>query len=113
KANENLQGEVGERKRAEEQAMESNRQLTAALTELRAMQQDLVRRERFQALAQMANGIAHEFNNILTPIAGYAEQLLKHPALADVPEAVRNAMVKIRNTAFAGSKAVTRVRDFA
>jgi DNA-binding response OmpR family regulator len=111
--NEHLQREVEDRKKAESQALESNRQLSAALTELRAMQQDLVRRERFQALAQMANGIAHEFNNILTPIAGYAEQLLKHPALADVPEAVRNALQKVRNTAFAGSKAVTRVRDFA
>lgn len=111
--NDRLQSEVQERRRAEEQTLESNQQLVAALEQLRSVQRDLVRRERFQALAQMANGIAHEFNNVLTPIVGFAEHLLRDPAIASAPEHVRQNLQRIRSAALAGSKAVSRVRDFA
>jgi CheY-like chemotaxis protein len=111
--NERLKREVLDRKRAEDAMKESNQQLLAALAELRAMQGDLIRRERFQALAQMANGIAHEFNNVLAPIVGFTEHLLTHPAVVHGPEQVRTNLEKIRTAALAGSKAVMRVRDFA
>lgn len=111
--NERLQREVVERKKAEEQTLESNRELVAALGELRGMQSDLVRRERFQALGQMANGIAHDFNNVLTPIVGFAEQLLRDPVLTGAPPHVRDGLQKIKDAALSGSKAVARVRDFA
>ena len=111
--NERLQREVRERKKAEEQTLESNRELVAALGELRGMQSDLVRRERFQALAQMANGIAHDFNNVLTPIVGFAEQLLRDPAIKGAPPHLRDGLQKIKDAALSGSKAVARVRDFA
>jgi CheY-like chemotaxis protein len=111
--NQRLSEEIGERRKAEETALEMNRQLKEALEELRAMQGDLVRRERFQALAQMANGIAHEFNNILTPIVGFSEHLLSHPAIAAAPEVVRTNLERIKSAALTGSKAVSRVRDFA
>jgi DNA-binding response OmpR family regulator len=112
-ANEKLQREVSERKRAESEALESNQQLMDALEELRGMQRDLVRRERFQALAHMAKGIAHEFNNVLTPIVGFADHLLREPAIGQAPEHVRQTLQKIRAAAVAGAKAVARVRDFA
>ncbi len=113
KLNDQLQREVHERRRAEAQTLESNQQLVAAMEQLRSVQRDLVRRERFQALAQMANGIAHEFNNVLTPIVGFAEHLLRDPSIANGPEHVRQNLQKIRAAALAGSKAVARVRDFA
>ncbi len=112
-ANSRLQAEVADRKRAEEQSLESNRQLKEALTELRAMQQDLVRRERFQALGHMAAGIAHEFNNVLTPIVGFSEQLLKHPDLLASAEVARPFIRKIYTAAQSGARAVARVRGFA
>jgi DNA-binding response OmpR family regulator len=111
--NERLKREILDRKRAEDAMKESNQQLLAALAELRAMQGDLIRRERFQALAQMANGIAHEFNNVLAPIVGFTEHLLTHPSVVQGPDLVRSSLEKIRTAALAGSKAVMRVRDFA
>lgn len=111
-ANSRLHAEIAERKRAEEQSLESNRQLMDALAELRAMQQDLVRRERFQALGHMAGGIAHEFNNVLTPIVGFAGQLLQHDDMLANPEIVRGFIQKIHTAAQSGARAVARVRGF-
>ena len=111
-ANNRLHAEIAERKRAEEQSLESNRQLMDALAELRAMQQDLVRRERFQALGHMAGGIAHEFNNVLTPIVGFAGQLLQHDDMLANPEIVRGYIQKIHTAAQSGARAVARVRGF-
>jgi CheY-like chemotaxis protein len=112
-ANRRLQREIAERKLAERQALESNQQLMDALAELRAMQQDLVRRERYQALGHMANGIAHEFNNVLTPIVGYCEHLLNTQGAMANQVQVRGFLEKIRTSALAGASAVSRVRDFA
>lgn len=111
-ANMQLHAEIAERKRAEEQSLESNRQLMDALAELRSMQQDLVRRERFQALGHMAGGIAHEFNNVLTPIVGFAGQLLQHDDMLANPEIVRGYIQKIHTAAQSGARAVARVRGF-
>ena len=111
-ANSRLHAEIAERKHAEEQSLESNRQLMDALAELRAMQQDLVRRERFQALGHMAGGIAHEFNNVLTPIVGFAGQLLQHDDMLANPEIVRGYIQKIHTAAQSGARAVARVRGF-
>ena len=111
-ANSRLHAEIAERKRAEEQSLESNRQLMDALAELRAMQQDLVRRERFQALGHMAGGIAHEFNNVLTPIVGFAGLLLQHDDMLANPEIVRGYIQKIHTAAQSGARAVARVRGF-
>jgi DNA-binding response OmpR family regulator len=112
-ANRRLQREIAERKLAERQALESNQQLMDALAELRSMQQDLVRRERYQALGHMANGIAHEFNNVLTPIVGYCEHLLNTQGAMANQVQVRGFLEKIRTSALAGASAVSRVRDFA
>ncbi len=111
-ANSRLHAEIAERKRAEEQSLESNRQLMEALSELRSMQQDLVRRERLRALGHMADGIAHEFNNVLTPIVGFSEQLLQHGDLLADSEIARGYIQKIYNAALSGSRAVSRVRGF-
>ncbi len=111
--NKKLQAEIAERKKAEENALESNRRLVDALEAVRAMQLELVRKERFQALGHMASGIAHEFNNVLTPILGFAEHMLNHPSvLADQEQAV-GFLEKIRQAAESGAGAVARVRDFA
>ncbi len=112
-ANAKLQVEIAERKKAEENALESNRKLVDALEAVREMQQELVRKERFQALGHMASGIAHEFNNVLTPILGYTEHLLKSPAVLADREQTAGFLEKIRLAAESGAGAVARVRDFA
>jgi DNA-binding response OmpR family regulator len=112
-ANNRLHAEISDRKRAEQQTLESNQQLAAALEALQSAQGERLRRERFRALGQMAGGIAHEFNNVLTPIFGYAEHLLQHEEALGDREIVRATLEKIRAAAQSGARAVARVRDFA
>jgi PAS domain S-box-containing protein len=49
--------------------------LQRAYDDLRATQQAITQQERLQALGQMASGIAHDINNALSPIVGYADLL--------------------------------------
>ncbi len=75
RANEELRSEIRERQRIEE--------------ELRQSQEQLVQSQKLQAVGQLANGIAHEFNNILTVIFGYLSVVeldfeTGHPGRADV-----------------------------
>jgi two-component system cell cycle sensor histidine kinase/response regulator CckA len=62
-----LQQEVAERKQAQHALQES--------------QELIMRQERLAAVGQLAAGLAHEFNNILTIIQGHASLLLDNPAL--------------------------------
>jgi signal transduction histidine kinase len=51
-------------------------QLQSAYDELRETQQAVMQHERLRALGQMASGIAHDINNALSPVVGFAELLL-------------------------------------
>ncbi|HZM02567.1 MAG TPA: response regulator [Candidatus Saccharimonadales bacterium] len=62
-----LQQEVAERKDAQ-RALQDSQEL-------------IMRQERLAAVGQLAAGLAHEFNNILTIIQGHASLLLDNPAL--------------------------------
>ena len=61
---------------------ESNQRLQKALASLQATQEQLVEQERLAAVGQMAGGIAHEFNNLMTPVIIYADQMLRSSPLA-------------------------------
>ena len=50
--------------------------LKKAYDELRQTQEAIMRQERLRALGQMASGIAHDINNALSPVTGFAELLL-------------------------------------
>ncbi|HEY2084272.1 MAG TPA: ATP-binding protein [Verrucomicrobiae bacterium] len=52
-------------------------ELEKAYNELRKTQQNVMQQERLKALGQMASGIAHDVNNALSPIVGFAELLAR------------------------------------
>lgn len=67
--------DVSDRFVAEEELKESNLQLRDALDQLETAQQQAIKKERLNALGQMAAGVAHDINNALTPLMTYAEML--------------------------------------
>src|SRR6185369_13993510 len=52
-------------------------ELERAYNELRQTQQTVMQQERLKALGQMASGIAHDVNNALSPVVGFANLLLR------------------------------------
>jgi PAS domain S-box-containing protein len=52
------------------------------LTEKRDLEQRLAQQDRLDAVGQLAAGIAHNFNNMLVAIRGYAELAAARPSLA-------------------------------
>ena len=51
--------------------------LENAYNELRRTQATVLQQERLKALGQMASGIAHDVNNALSPVIGFADILMK------------------------------------
>lgn len=107
-----LQKEIAERKKAEEATLESNRQLAAALGQLKAAQDEIVQRERMLALGRMANGIAHDFNNTLAPIVGFSELLLMKPELLGDKQKARAYLEMIHTASKDSARVVSRLREF-
>ncbi|MES1180227.1 MAG: ATP-binding protein, partial [Verrucomicrobiota bacterium] len=53
-----------------------HRDLKKAYNELRQTQATVLQQERLKALGQMASGIAHDVNNALSPVVGFADLLM-------------------------------------
>ncbi len=111
-ANEKLQREIVERKRAEDALRESNRQLAEAMAKLREQQEHAIQRERLHALGRMASGIAHDFNNALAPILGFSELLLLRSEMLSDPEKVKSYLEMIHTAAQDSANVVSRLREF-
>ncbi len=111
-ANLRLQKEIADRKRAEEETLESNGQLAAALGKLRATQQQAIERERSDALKSMASAVVDDFDSALEPVFGFCEMLLSDPAaLADSGKA-RTYVELILESATESAKVVHRLHTF-
>ena len=53
------------------------------LTDRRQLEQQLIQAEKLSAIGQLVAGVAHELNNPLTSVSGYAQLLLREPDLAE------------------------------
>ena len=84
----------------------------AVAIELHRTQRHIIEQERLNAVGKMASGLAHDFNNALVPISGYAEMLLEHPEiLQDAPKSTRYLKLIMTGVEDAAS-VVSRLREF-
>jgi signal transduction histidine kinase/CheY-like chemotaxis protein len=84
----------------------------AVAIELHRSQRHIIEQERLNAVGKMASGLAHDFNNALVPISGYAEMLLEHPdILLDGVKATKYLKLIMTGVEDAAS-VVSRLREF-
>jgi CheY-like chemotaxis protein len=76
---------------------------------LEEVRDTMVQKERFHAIGKMAIGMAHDVNNALCPITGYAELLLS--TLPNLTDENREDFQKITQAAENVAKIVARMRE--
>jgi signal transduction histidine kinase len=99
--------------RLEERVLQRTQELEHALTELKGAQERQVQVERLRALSDMSNGIAADFNNLLTVLIGYTDLLLLNNAqmLSNRPMAL-HYLKNINTAARDSASLVARLREF-
>jgi len=99
-------------KRAETELRQTNTLLREAFQELETSQRNLVQQERLRAFGEMASGVAHDFNNALSPILGYSELLLLSPETLEDREKAKGQIWIINTAARDAANVVRRLREF-
>ncbi|MEY8353315.1 ATP-binding protein [Lachnospiraceae bacterium 54-53] len=71
-------GDLRVQKRKDSEEIAYLWELNKILEEMHQSEEAIAHQQRLQVMGTMTGGIAHEFNNLLTPIMGYAELLMFH-----------------------------------
>lgn len=80
------------------------------ITERIQMERQIVKHERMASVGQMAAGIAHEFNNILTGIFGFTQLLQRSP---DTPVSMQSGLRRISTSSERAAYLVRQILDFS
>ena len=79
-------------------------------TERRRLQDQLIQSEKMSAIGQLIAGIAHDLNNPLTSVVGFADFLTEVP---NVPASIREPLTVVRDEAERASSIVRNLLGFA
>jgi len=75
---------------------DSQRRMRVAEVGRERLERELARNERLRALGTLVSGVAHELNNPLTVILGYAELLRSTPQVADTAQIIEEQAERCR-----------------
>src|SRR5689334_17016309 len=78
--------------------------------ELQSLQRQVIRQERLAAVGQLVSGVAHEINNPLQAILGFAELLQMQP---DVPDSVKTDLRLIQKESARACNIIRNLAMFA
>ena len=79
-------------------------------TEKRRLQEQLIQSEKMSAIGQLIAGVAHDLNNPLASVVGFADFLIEG---GTAPESLREPLEAIRNEAERAAKIVRSLLNFA
>jgi signal transduction histidine kinase/ActR/RegA family two-component response regulator len=85
-------------------------ELEEAYNNLRKSQQAVMQQDRLRALGQMASGIAHDINNALSPVVGFAGLLLEYEP--NLSASARKHLNYIKTSGSDVAHIVARLREF-
>ena len=74
------------------------------------LEQQLLQFQKMESIGRLAGGVAHELNNLLTPIIGYTQLLLTQPAVGDQQ---RSNLEQIDRAATRASNLVRQLLTFS
>ncbi len=92
----------------------TNARLVATVDRLKATQAQLLQAEKLSAIGQLVAGVAHELNNPLTSVIGYAQLLqeeLREAAAGDTPRPAGDLATDLRRIAEESERAARIVRN--
>ncbi|HET7219204.1 MAG TPA: ATP-binding protein [Vicinamibacterales bacterium] len=89
----------------------ANTQLTATLDRLKSTQAQLLQAEKLSAIGQLVAGVAHELNNPLTSVIGFAQLLESEWRSGDAPRAPEAIGQDLRRIAEESARAASIVRN--
>lgn len=80
------------------------------ITEKKAIQEQLLHSQKMESVGALAGGIAHNFNNLLTAILGYAELLMEY---SDLDNDSKHRVKNIESSARKAGVLVSKLLSFA
>ena len=80
------------------------------ITKEREVQDKIQQQERLAAVGQLAAGISHDFNNLLTGINGFAQLLTMRP---DIPDSAKDALRTIDQQGQRAAQLIRQILDFS